>query len=886
MKTWRFLIALAVIGAGRYRVNCQTRIGLSTQGKTVDFSAAPSTKPFKVGSTLPATCSIGAAFFLTSAPAGKNLYLCTATDTWTLQSSAAVLTVFGRIGTVASQTGDFTASQITNAVDKTAANIYTAGAKQTFTPGATLTGLRVAPSTLPSAPQTGDLAIDASDSNKLKFYNGTAWMTTVAPPDLITSIFGRTGAVTAQAGDYLVSQITNAVDKTAATAYTSGAKQTFTPSASQPGLRVIPAVLPTAPQSGDLAIDAGDVNKLKYFDGTSWIATAGAAGGGNITSIFGRTGTVTAQSGDYLAAQVTNAADKTAANIFSAGARQTFTAGATLPGLRIVPSTLPSSPASGDLAIDSADSNKLKVFDGSSWVITAAAPASVGSVFGRTGTVTAQAGDYLASQVTNGVDKTAATIFSAGARQTFTASASNPGLRVAPAALPNTPQSGDMAVDSGDGNSLKFYNGTAWVPAGTGKNYGLDFVSQTSIVMAAAAHGFATANLVVACYDAATPAKQIEPDTVTVHPTTFDVTVNFTTAQTGHCVVNGSGGSGGGGSGGGGSVLSVFGRTGTILKQFADYAFSDISGSATLSQLPSGIDATKIGSGTVDSTHFAFLQSVSSDIQTQLNLKSPSSHSHFAAGDVTGDLSSNTVTALQNRPVSAVAPGSGQVLGWNAGSSQWEPQTGSGGGGAATMGAQLGDFGVVRTTSLTLQIGVGCSNTTPCNVRLGSTTFSFTQGSTLTVGGTTLGAGTVFIYIARSGALTAGHNFPAGDTLSCGNCTVQAAVPAFPLDSIPLYTWTATWPVGSPVRFDVGGGIDQRATYSAGKAIAPGVGLIAADLGATTNLALDTSLVGLRVGVPATAVTACDSGSWAADGSFLYICFQANGWRRVAIASW
>lgn len=61
----------------------QTRVDLRTQSKTVDFSAASSTKPVKTGTTPPGACSIGELFFKTDATGGKNLYLCGQTDYWT-----------------------------------------------------------------------------------------------------------------------------------------------------------------------------------------------------------------------------------------------------------------------------------------------------------------------------------------------------------------------------------------------------------------------------------------------------------------------------------------------------------------------------------------------------------------------------------------------------------------------------------------------------------------------------------------------------------------------------------------------------------------------------------------------------------------------------------
>jgi hypothetical protein len=65
-----------------YAVYGQTLINLGTQGKNIDFSNAPSTRPEKTGTAPPATCSVGDLFFNTTAPLGQNLYGCGATNTW------------------------------------------------------------------------------------------------------------------------------------------------------------------------------------------------------------------------------------------------------------------------------------------------------------------------------------------------------------------------------------------------------------------------------------------------------------------------------------------------------------------------------------------------------------------------------------------------------------------------------------------------------------------------------------------------------------------------------------------------------------------------------------------------------------------------------------
>jgi hypothetical protein len=76
-----YLVAAAQTGTG-------TKIDFQSQGKIYDFSTAPYTKPAKTGTAIPATCSTGEAYVLTTAAPGANWYLCTATNTWSLQANA------------------------------------------------------------------------------------------------------------------------------------------------------------------------------------------------------------------------------------------------------------------------------------------------------------------------------------------------------------------------------------------------------------------------------------------------------------------------------------------------------------------------------------------------------------------------------------------------------------------------------------------------------------------------------------------------------------------------------------------------------------------------------------------------------------------------------
>ncbi|MES2857025.1 MAG: hypothetical protein V4692_14245, partial [Bdellovibrionota bacterium] len=55
-------------------------------------------------------------------------------------------------------------------------------------------------------------------------------------------------------------------------------------------------------------------------------------------------------------------------------------------------------------------------------------------------------------------------------------------IRIAATALPGTPGTGDIAIDSADSNKLKWYNGSAWQTVGTGAGAG-DFMANGSVPM-------------------------------------------------------------------------------------------------------------------------------------------------------------------------------------------------------------------------------------------------------------------------------------------------------------------------------------------------------------------------------------------------------------------
>jgi hypothetical protein len=218
---------------------------------------------------------------------------------------------------------------------------------------------------------------------------------------------------------------------------------------------------------------------------------------------------------------------------------------------------------------------------------------------------------------------------------------------------------------------------------------------------------------------------------------------------------------------------------------------------------------------------------------------------------------------------SAAAPGQ-NIYGCTS-TNTWSLETTGGG---VTTASQLTDFAVTLANSTALTIGAFCAPGNPCNARFGSVVYSILNSATVTL---TAGTGTAFIYVASSGQFTVGHNL----ALACNaGCVAQSGVTAFPVDSIPLFTWTAT--AGA---WNVSGHVDFR-SFLATKSVASGVGLLTVDVNGVATLSLDTTVVGLRVAAPATSSSACTPGVWATDGSFFYICSAVNTWEKTAVASW
>jgi hypothetical protein len=535
--TCRSALLAATIGYGM----AQTQVDLRTQSKSVDFSAASSTKPLQTGTSLPTTCSTGAMFLNTSGPAGQNVYACTAVNTWSLEG-----------GTTPSPAGNAN-SVLTN--NGTALQWQALGGDVEGAPGS----------------------------------------------ETVTGIQGRS---------------------VSASAPVSGQVLTWNAAASQ-----------WTP--GNAAGGGGGAYSASFTSQTS-VTIAGTAHQLNTANLL-----VTCY--DTESPQVEVEPNNITVNASTFDVTVTFT---------------------------TAQSGRCVV-------------ASGGSGGG-------------------GISLNSSNTYAAGAKQTMVPSTATAGLSLTPGTLPASAIAGDMAVDANAGNILKTYNGTTWLASGAGGGaYASSFTSQTSVTIPGTVHQLNTPNLVVDCYDTETPAMEVDPNTVSVNLTTYDVTVTFAQSQSGRCVVS-SGGAGGTG-----------------------------------------------GSGT---------------------------------------------------------------------------------GGGATMASQLGDFAVASTNPTTLTIGANCSTATPCNARVGNQTYSFTSGATVSLAS---GNGAAYFYVDVNGILTVGHNL----TLTCTGCTAVSGITGFPANAVPLFIWLATsntWSSGGPTDF--------RA-FLGSQNLTAGTGITVTNNGSAMVVGVDTAVV-------------------------------------------
>jgi len=262
--------------------------------------------------------------------------------------------------------------------------------------------------------------------------------------------------------------------------------------------------------------------------------------------------------------------------------------------------------------------------------------------------------------------------------------------------------------------------------------------------------------------------------------------------------------------------------------------------------------------------------------QTQIDLQAQGKNVDFSMSPTTRPLKSG-VTLPATCNVGEMFFLSSAAAGANlygcAAINGWTVESGTGGS-SVQNSSQLADLVASHSSSTTLVIGATCSAATPCNVRLGSVTFSFTSSTSATISG---GSGTAFIYMDSSGNLTVGHNL----TATCNSgCVAVPGITAFPPDSVPQFTWTAT----NGTR-DSTGGADRRAFQSTTN-VSASTGLLGTTANGHTTLAIDPTLVGIWAPVPSSSSSPCAQGAWSTDTTYYYVCVAANSWLRVALTTW
>jgi hypothetical protein len=76
-----FVRLLCLMGVASVLAIAQN-VDLGNQGKNVDFTKMPVTKPIKTGTVMPASCSVGDFFLKSDDSGGAGLYLCSETSVW------------------------------------------------------------------------------------------------------------------------------------------------------------------------------------------------------------------------------------------------------------------------------------------------------------------------------------------------------------------------------------------------------------------------------------------------------------------------------------------------------------------------------------------------------------------------------------------------------------------------------------------------------------------------------------------------------------------------------------------------------------------------------------------------------------------------------------
>jgi uncharacterized protein YdbL (DUF1318 family) len=685
----------AVLGDG---ADAQTKIDLRTQAKAVDFSGAGTTKPSKTGTVLPAACSVGETFLNTAAPAGQNFYACTSANVWSLQG-AAIPNVTNYANMVLATNGTALIWQALGGDISGAPTSVTVSKLQgrAVSPAAPAAGQALAwnPATVQWEPQNLGFPQISGTVTSTQIGSGID-AAKIGAGTVSSTAFGYLANVTSDMQAQL-----NGKASTNHTHTTAGDVNGSLGSLTVTGLQGR-AVATTAPANGQ---------SLVWNATTSQWQPQNQYGG--VLGVFGRTGDVVAQSGDYSFSQISGTVtDSQVATGVNANKIGSGTVSNTAFGyLANVSSDVQAQlngkansnqPLTGDvggvlgattvmglrnraLSATAPSNGQTLAWNSSTSQWEPQNPAGgVPSVFGRTGAVTAQSGDYSFGQISGAVTDA----------QVGTGINAN---KIGSGSVSNTTLGYLSNVSSDVQSQLNGKAAASHTHTLTGDVSGDIGATTVTALQSRAVSPAAPANGQSLVWNASL--SQWQPQ-------------------------NQNGG-----------VSGVFGRTGAVAAQAGDYSFSQISGTVTDSQVATGVNANKIGSGNVSNTVFGYLGNVTSDIQSQLNSRAPTTQP--LSGDLSGSLASPTVAAIQNRAISPTAPANGQSLVWNSAAGQWQPQNQSGGvsgvfGRTGAVVAQTGDysFSQISGTVTDPQVATGINATKIGGGAVSNTAFSYLASAT------------------------------------------------------------------------------------------------------------------------------------------------------------
>lgn len=385
----------------------------------------------------------------------------------------------------------------------------------------------------------------------------------------VTSVFGRTGAITAQSGDYSFSQIsgTAGVSQGGTGLTATGSNGNVLTSLSGAWVSAAPLVRSVFGRTGAIVAQTNDYS-FSQISGTAAVSQGGTGitspglagnvltsdGAGNwvssvppsapVSSVFGRTGAVVATSGDY--------------------------------SFSLISGTAAVGQGGTGLTATGADGNVLTA-SGGAWISAAPPSAPVSSVFGRTGAVTAQSGDYsfslISGTATSAQGGTGFTTYTKG--DVIHASAINTLSK-----LPIGTSGQVLTVSGGDAAWVdpivsSVFGRTGAIIATSG-DYSFSLISGTAVETQGGTNQTTYTKGDILHATAANTLSKLAIGSTGQVLTVVSGDAAWATLPTA-------------------PVTSVFGRTGAVVATSGDYSFSLISGTAGATQGGTGLTSYTIG---------------------------------------------------------------------------------------------------------------------------------------------------------------------------------------------------------------------------------------------------------------------------------------------------